>query len=30
MTTEVVFCKHGYRGDCPYCGRIIVMRWPVR
>jgi len=30
MTIEVVFCKHGYRGDCPYCGRIIVMRWPVR
>jgi hypothetical protein len=29
MTTEVVYCKHGYRGDCPHgCGRIIVMRWP--
>ncbi len=30
MTVEVVYCKHGYRGDCPYgCGRIVVMRWPV-
>jgi hypothetical protein len=28
MSVEIVYCKHGYRGDCPYgCGRIIVMRW---
>ena len=29
MTIEIVYCKHGYRGDCPYCGQIIVMRYPV-
>ena len=27
---EIVYCKHGNRGDCPYgCGRIVVMRWPA-
>lgn len=29
MTIEIVYCKHGYRGNCPFCGAIIVMRWPV-
>ena len=25
---EIVYCKHGYRGNCPYCGAIVVVRWP--
>ena len=29
MTIEIIYCKHGYRGDCPLCGQIIVMRYPL-